>query len=155
MFTSPVTGSAIASKLTSPTYTITKSSFPDTNGVAYNVTALGGTQTDVTVHSQDTVFSTWFTWPKVIKTFIGSVQTLVGVLRVPKNRFVRTTKKAVAVNGVGGVSEILISTSYEIPAGAGTFGSAQVAAAISLHQGSCAADAEGIYNACVLGTYPS
>jgi len=64
--TTPVTGGA-QTGFTSPTYTIAADSNPDYNGKQWVVTALGGTQTGVTVHSASSPFSIAFFKPKSVR----------------------------------------------------------------------------------------
>lgn len=64
--TTPVTGGA-QTGFTSPTYTIAADSNPDYNGKQWVVTALGGTQVGVSVHSASSPFSIAFFKPKNVR----------------------------------------------------------------------------------------
>lgn len=66
--TSPVTGAAVTG-LTSPTYTLVADVAPSPNGKQYVVSALGGTQTDVVVHSASSPFTVSFFKPQIVKAF--------------------------------------------------------------------------------------
>lgn len=63
---SPITGSAITG-LTSPTYTLTADNPPDSNSKAWVITALGGTQTGVSVHKNEMPFRIVVRRPKQVK----------------------------------------------------------------------------------------
>lgn len=62
----PVTGGA-QTGFTAPTYTVAVDSNPDYNGKQWVVTALGGTQVGVTVHSASSPFSIAFFKPKQVR----------------------------------------------------------------------------------------
>jgi hypothetical protein len=81
--TSPVTGSA-QTGLTSPTFTLTTDVAPDVNGKQWVVTALGGTQTGVSVHSVASPFSLTFWRPKISR-ILGQPNINTGIIaNVPK-----------------------------------------------------------------------
>jgi len=65
--TSPVTGQACTG-LTTPTFTLTAGTAPDATSKAYVVSALGGTQTGVTAHSNELPNWLYARRPKAIKT---------------------------------------------------------------------------------------
>jgi len=82
--TSPVTGSA-QTGFTAPTYTHVQDIAPDNNGKQYAVTALGGTQAGVTVHSVASPFTITVTRPRVFKS-LGKPSPTTGVIaNVPTN----------------------------------------------------------------------
>ena len=64
--TSPITGAA-QTGFTTPTYTHVADTAPDVNGRQVAITALGGTQAGVTVHSVASPFSITFFRPKAYK----------------------------------------------------------------------------------------
>ena len=64
--TSPVTGGA-QTGFTSPTYTIVSDTAPDNNGKQVAVSAIGGTQSGVTIHSVASPFTITFARPKSFK----------------------------------------------------------------------------------------
>lgn len=135
--TTPVTGAA-QTDFTSPTYTLTESRAVDSNGRLYVVSAIGGTQTGVTVNSVGAPFTLNIWIPKVFKTITASVATLVGFSKlVPKNEWVVKTTKAVEVNALQGSSQAEIVTYIRIPVGAFTTSSglANIRAMHSLHLG--------------------
>lgn len=82
--TSPVTGATVTG-LTSPTYTLTADTAPTQFGKQYVVTALGGTQTDVSLHSVASPFLVSFTRPSSFKP-LSLINPSTGRLTsVPRN----------------------------------------------------------------------
>lgn len=128
---SPVTGGA-QTGLTSPTYTIAAAASPDgAYGVQRVVTALGGTQTGVTVHTPSSPFLVNFVGPKQFQ-LLGAPDANGIIRRVPRNKW-----KLVALKGVTPASGQLVvpmqgTVSLEVPSGAETYDSANVRAMISL-----------------------
>jgi hypothetical protein len=150
-----VTG-APSSDLTSPTYTLARTTAPDTNGVAANVTALGGTQTDVAANSVDRPFSMLLTWPKAFKSALTSMATVAGLYpSIPTNKVTLTTRKSIGINGGGGFGIMFIQTSISVPAGAAETDPVTMAAALSCHIGELSADVTGITNILHYGTTPT
>lgn len=76
-FTSPVTGPTTITGLTSPTYTLTDDTAPDTNGKQQAVTALGGTQTGVIISSVAAPFTLTVWRPKTLKV-LGPLNAITG-----------------------------------------------------------------------------
>lgn len=127
--TSPITGGA-QTGLTSPTYTIAIDVAPDVNGKQYAVTALGGTQTGVTTHSVASPFTLTYTRPKVAKTLppIG--------LNGQYNSIPNNTNKVLIRKGVTPAANqparvMQIGITIDTPAGAETYDSPNVRAALS------------------------
>lgn len=81
---SPVTGSA-QTGLTSPTYTITADTPPNANSKAWAVTALGGTQTNVDVHSASKPFQIVVQRPANIRVAPLPNPTTGALGTVPRN----------------------------------------------------------------------
>jgi hypothetical protein len=103
---SPLTGSAITG-LTTPTYTLTSDTPPDVNAKAWVVTALGGTQTGVSVHKNEMPFRVIVRRPKVVKT-PSARNTVTGqYVNAGKNEYSITIVKG--VNILNGMS----NTQYE------------------------------------------
>lgn len=149
--TSPVTGST-QTGLTSPTYTISADSAPEgANAKQYAVTALGGTQTGVTVHSAASPFTLNFVRQKVLKTLQGVAGQLTLVGRAPMNRHKLITRKGVTVLSGQPAQTMMVSTVIEVPAGAETADSANVRAALSAHFGMLAQQTSGIGDTAVNG----
>lgn len=147
----PVTGSTMAG-LTSPTYTIASGQPPDVNAKSWQVTALGGTQTGVTVHSASSPFSFAAYQPKSIRT-IGKPNPVTGLVQnVPKNDYVISTLKGVTPLAGQPVSMMLIETRIRVPAGADVADPLNVKAALSAHFGLCAQVSSGIGDTTISGT---
>lgn len=131
---SPITG-APGTGLTSPTYTIVADAPPVSNSKQYYVSALGGTQTNVTVSSVDKPFTITVYKPAVSRR-LGTVNPVTGVLP-PQGRNVHSvlTRKG-ATPMVGQASQlILVKTEVSIPVGCETNDFPALAAALSAHIG--------------------
>jgi len=154
IMSSTVTGAA-SSDLTSPTYTLVRTTAPDTNGVAVNITALGGTQTGVAVNTVDRPFSMLLTWPKAFKTALTSYLALAGLFTsLPTNKVTLTTRKAIGINASAGYGIAFVQTSISIPVGAAEMDPVGMAAALSCHIGELSANVDGITNILHYGTTP-
>lgn len=112
----PVTGAAVTG-LTSPTYTIAADTAPTQFGKQYVVTALGGTQTDVSVHSVASPFLVSLTRPSAFKP-LSLVNPSTGRLTsVPRNAWKMIFMKgATPLDGQAPVA-ILARMEFLIPAG--------------------------------------
>lgn len=139
---SPVTG-APQTGLTSPTYTLTADTAPDSNGKQYAITALGGTQTGVTTHAVSDPFTITFVRPKVLKAL--PLADTNGVVRsIPRNTYFFLTRKGVLPLTGQARAVMTIRTEMAIPAGADTADSANIRAALSCHFGTVWAASSGI-----------
>jgi hypothetical protein len=147
--TSPVTGSA-QTGLTTPTYTHVTDTAPDSNGKQNAVTALGGTQTGVTVHSVSSPFTATFFRPKVLKV-LGPAQSNGFIPNVPKNDYRLLIRKGVtpAVNQPAQV--MVIDCRISVPAGSDTYDVANVRAALSMAIGALTQQSAGIGDTAVSG----
>lgn len=147
--TSPVTGGA-QTGLTSPTYTIVPDVAPDVNGKQVAVTALGGTQTGVTVHSVSNPFTATFTRPRVLKT-LPQLGANGQYPSIPNNTNKLLIRKGVtpALNQPARVMQIAIS--IDTPAGAETYDAANVRAALALAIGLLNQQSAGIGDTVVNG----
>jgi hypothetical protein len=146
---SPVTGATV-SGLTSPTYTLSSDIAPDVNGKQVAVSALGGTQTGVTTHSVSSPFTITYNRPKQLKQLpkIG-VNGQYGA--IPKNTHKVIVRKGV-VPAAGQPAEMLIITmTIDVPAGAETYDSANVRAAISAAVGTLSQQASGVADTLISG----
>lgn len=134
--TSPVTGAAMAGYLTSPTYTVLLDSIPG-GGLTkqYAVTALGGTQTDVSTHSTSSPFAISLTRPAVFKG-LGTVNPATGALNaVPRNVW-----KLICVKGATPLAgqpsaNAIIRTEITVPAGVDVADPNELAAMLSFYIG--------------------
>lgn len=149
--TTPVTG-APQTGLTSPTYTMAVDVAPDLNGKQYYASATGGTQVGVTVHTASSPFTVTFWRPKVLK-LLGKLGLNGRYVNIPKNDWKVITRKGV-IPAVGHPAEImLIETRIAVPAGAETYDSANIRAALSLHLGAVTQQSAGIGDSAVSGTF--
>lgn len=148
--TSPVAGSA-QTGLTSPTYTIVADIAPSSNGKQVAVTALGGTQTGVTVSSPSSPFTNTFTRPPVLKT-LGAVNPITGLVsRVPRNSYKMVTRKGVLPAAGQVPVTMIVTTTIDVPAGADAYDVNSVRAALSLHLGALAQQSAGIGDTSISG----
>jgi len=147
---SPVTGTA-QTGLTSPTYTHGADVAPDINGKQVAVTAVGGTQAGVTIHSISSPFTTTFVRPKNYR-LLPSPSPITGVIKnVPKNTFKLITRKGVTPAASQPASVMIVTTTIDIPAGADTYDAANVRAALSMHFGSLSQQSAGVGDTCISG----
>jgi hypothetical protein len=131
---SPVTG-APGTGLTSPTYTLVADASPSPNGKQWYVSALGGTQTGVTISSVDKPFTVSVFRPGSFNRR-PPVNPVTGVLpRVQRNVHKVITRKGGTPLAGQTPQMILIETVVTVPAGVETADFPAVAAALSLHIG--------------------
>lgn len=148
--TSPVTGSA-QTGLTTPTYTLTADVAPDVNGKQYAVTALGGTQTGVAVHSVGSPFTITFWRAKVLRV-LGNPNPVTGVVsNVPVNTYKLITRKGVTPLAGQPTKTMVITTTIDVPAGADLADAEDIRAALSLHGGAIAQASAGIGDTVING----
>jgi hypothetical protein len=146
----PVTGAA-QTGFTSPTYTIVSDQAPDVNAKQYAVTALGGTQAGVTVHSVSSPFTTNMWRPKVFQN-LGKPNPTTGLIsKVPRNTYKLITRKGVLPLAGQPFQNLVITTIIEVPSGSDTADAANIRAALSLHGGAIAQASAGIGDTTVLG----
>lgn len=146
---SPFNGTAVATYLSSPTYTVAVDTSPSFNSKQYAVTAIGGTQTTVTVNSLGSPFTmTWF------KPTVGKILPPVnGLTLLPGGRIESNTWSFLTRKGVipyTGMSPALakIETKISIPAGALDYDTNNVAAMFSAHIGALVNQLDALVTAC-------
>lgn len=133
--TSPVTGSA-QTGFTAPTYTHVADIAPDNNGKQYAVTATGGTQTGVSVHSATNPFTITFSRPRVFKP-LGKANPTTGVIgSVPINIYKWLIRKGVVPLAGQAPVVAYIRAEVGIPAGSDTANPAELRAMLSMFIGS-------------------
>lgn len=130
---SPVTGAPITG-FTSPTYTLVADTAPDVNGKAYAVSALGGTQTGVTVSSSSSPFTILFTRPKVLRA-LPPLGANGGLASVPRNTFTLSVRKGVIPLAGQPAVPVVMKLEIPVPAGADLADKANLLAALSLLAG--------------------
>jgi len=150
-WTSPITGSTVTG-LTSPTYTFVADLAPDFTGKQIAITALGGTQVGVTTHTASSPFTQTF-WRPAVLSAPPQINPITGLFKSrPKNNVYRLlTRKGVtpALNQL--VSTELIRTELSIPAGAETYDTPNVRAAIAAHIGLLNQISAGLSDTAVTG----
>lgn len=130
----PVTGGA-QTGFTTPTYTVASDIASDFNGKQWAVTALGGTQTGVTTHTQSSPFTWSYYRPKSFK-LLGKPNPVTGLIsNVPKNTTKIIVRKGVTPAPNQLISIASINMEINIPAGADVNDAANIRALISLAQG--------------------
>lgn len=147
----PVTGGP-QTGFTSPTYTVTADTYPDFNGKALVVSALGGTQTGVTVHSASSPFSIAFTRPKSFR-MIGPVVPNTGrVKSVPNNTYKTVVRKGVLP--LAGQPTAIARGGFflDIPAGSDLADAANLRALVSLLIGALWQVSAGLGDTIVTGS---
>jgi hypothetical protein len=123
----------------------------DTNGKQYAVTALGGTQAGVRVHSATDPFTFLYVRPKVFKA-LGKPHPVTGLLQsVPKNAHLIKISKGVIPLAGQPASQMTIRCAIEIPAGGDTADPANIRAAISLLVGALTQISAGLGDTLVTG----
>lgn len=149
--TSPVTGGA-QTGFTAPTYTVVLDNYPDTNGKQWAVSALGGTQAGVTLHSVSSPFSVSFVRPKTYKV-LGKTNPVTGLLpSVPVNVHKVIVRKGVLPLAGQPFSVASISITANIPSGSDTADAANLRALYSLAIGALNQQSAGLGDTVVSGT---
>jgi hypothetical protein len=131
LLTSPVTGGA-QTGFTAPTYTLVADTAPDVNGRQFAVSALGGTQAGVTVHSVAAPFTFLVSRPKVFKN-LGKANPITNVVKdVPMNIYRGIIRKGVIPLAGQPYQIALIRVEFHVPAGSDTADAANLRAMCSL-----------------------
>jgi len=149
---SPVTGAAVTG-LTSPTYTFVEDTASDNNSRKFVVTAVGGTQTGVEVHSVGSPFYGIVKRPANYKP-LGRANPTTGIVsQIPKNSHMfRTFKGATVVANPAQESVIDVITYMNVPAGIDLSDTEELLAALSFHFGFGFANASGFRDLILTGT---
>lgn len=148
--TSPVTGGA-QTGLGSPTYTLTADNAPSSNGKQHAVTALGGTQPNVSTTGASTPFTITMFKPPVLKI---RTMTSGGIASsAPMNVYKVITRKGVVVDSLFTGKTMLITSIIEVPAGSELVDAANVRAALSLHVGALSQQSAGLGDTTVSGVF--
>lgn len=148
--TSPITGAA-QTGLTTPTYTHVVDVAPDSNGKQVAVTALGGTQTGVNVHSVAAPFTITFVRPKALRQ-LGTPNPTTGVVgSVPRNVYKLIVRKGVLPLAGQPYQTMVITSTIEVPAGSDLADPANVRAALSAMIGALSQQSAGVGDSAVSG----
>lgn len=150
--TSPITGAA-QTGFTTPTYTLSADVAPDINGKQNAVTALGGTQAGVTLHSVSSPFTITAVRPKVFKA-LGQPNPVTNRIKdVPRNVYKLITRKGVLPLAGQPFQNLLITTVIEVPAGSDVADAPNIRAALSAHIGALSQQSAGIGDTAVSGVF--
>lgn len=145
-----VTGSAV-SGFTSPTYTLTVDVAPSINGKQYAITALGGTQANVEVHTVSKPFTLSFFRPPQLRT-LPAANPVTGIIKnIPVNTYKMITRKGALPAANQSAQVARITTIIEVPAGSDTFEPEDIKAMISAHFGAGNNQASGIADTVLSG----
>jgi len=125
--TSPVTGATVTG-LTTPTYTLSADSPPDVNAKQFAVTALGGTQTGVDVHSVSKPFTLAMFKPKKMNA-LPQANSTTGIIKDVPNNVYKIIGRKGAVPAANQVPRTaIINMSISIPAGTDTYEAEEIRA---------------------------
>lgn len=150
VITSPITGTA-QTGLTSPTYTHVADTPPSPQAKQVAVTALGGTQTGVNVHSVASPFTISCSRPAVFRQ-LGKANPVTGLIgNVQKNTYKVITRKGVLPLAGQPYQIMQITTTIDVPAGSDLADPANIRAALSAHLGALSQQSAGIGDTAVQG----
>lgn len=148
--TSPITGGA-QTGFTSPTYTHVADVAPDVNGKQVAVSALGGTQAGVTVHSVASPFTVTIVRPKTFKSLSPVVPNTGLLPSVPKNSWKIIVRKGVTPLAGQPAAVMLVKIEIDVPAGSDTADAPNIRAAISAAIGALNQQSAGLGDTLVSG----
>lgn len=138
-----VTGATV-SGLTSPTYTVTQDVAPTSLTKQYVVTALGGTQTDVSTHSVASPFLVSMTRPAAFKA-LSVVNPVTGRLQsVPRNVWKMVVLKGATPLTGQSPSTIIARLEFAVPAGVDSADPNEIRALMSFLGGVLSSQAGGM-----------
>lgn len=148
---SPVTGAA-QTGFTTPTYTHAADVAPDWNARQYAVSALGGTQANVRVHSASDPFTITVFRPKTFAQ-LGKPNPTTGVVKyVPMNLWRILVRKGVLPLAGQSYVPASIDMRISIPAGSDLADPSNIRAMLSCAFGVVAQQSAGIGDSMVTGT---
>lgn len=149
--TTPVTGGA-QSGFTSPTYTVAADSPPANNAKQWYVSAIGGTQAGVSIHSATNPFTIAQWKPNVIKG-LNAVNPLSGVMPKVLSNVYKTVIRKGVIPLAGQPNQIATCTIVlDIPAGADLADFANVRALLSAAVGVLNQQSSGLGDTLIFGT---
>lgn len=148
--TSPITGATVTG-LTSPTYTIVADTPPNAVSKQYAVSALGGTQTGVNVHTISSPFTLTMFRPQAFKV-LGQPNSAGVISSFPVNRFEILARKGVNVLANQPTQVSMARLSLSIPAGCDTYDSIEWKAMLSAFFGALWANSNALVDTTLTGT---
>jgi hypothetical protein len=129
--TSPITGSA-QTGFTAPTYTIVADSPPANNGKQWVVSALGGTQTGVSVNSVSKPFTISFFKPASLRA-LPPANPLTGVIKsIPMNKYKLIVRKGAAPAANQNPITNSATVEFNVGAGVDSYAAAEIRAMCSV-----------------------
>lgn len=140
--TSPVTGAA-QTGFTSPTYTLTTDTPPNTNSKQFAVTALGGTQTGVDVHGASKPFTITASRPANIR-IAPTVNANNVIGNSPRNVYTIAVRKGAAPVTGQAPQTMVFRVDFSVVAGTDVVEPEDIRAAVSLLIGSLTQQSAGI-----------
>lgn len=149
--TSPVTGAPVPG-FTSPTYTLTADQAPAVNAKQFTVSAIGGTQAGVDIHTVSKPFTITMFKPVQVRG-LPQANPVTGIIKnIPINTYKVITRKGClpATNQAPQVAKITVS--LDAPAGADTFDQASLKAMVSAAFGVLWQQATGVADTVNTGT---
>lgn len=153
--TSPLTGATVAG-LTSPTYTFATDAFPGANpGMQWAVTALGGTQTSVRLHTVGNPFTISF-WRGANLLPAPTPNPTTGLIPATKamNKHGMIARVGVIPLAGQAAQNMYIRVTAEVPPGADTADPQQIRAAISATFGALSQQASAFADQIISGLAP-
>lgn len=147
--TTPVTGAA-QTGFTSPTYTLSVDTYPGVNGKQHAITAVGGTQAGVRAHSVSDPFTLSGGRPTSLRS-LPAMNGNGGFSSVPRNTYFVITRKGVNIAANQPAVTMLVTSKFEVPAGADSYDAANVRAACSVHIGALSQQSAGLGDLCTSG----
>lgn len=147
---SSITGGA-QTGFTTPSYTTTADKGPDVNANQSIVTALGGTQAGVRIHSVSDPFSISVWKPKNVRILPAPNPVTGKYPAVPSNRYSWIIRKGVNFAANNAPAVMVIRVYLDVPAGADAYDAPNVRAAVSALVGCLNADSAGIGDTCATG----
>lgn len=148
---SPVTGATVAG-FTSPTYTLSVDQAPAVNAKQYTVSALGGTQTGVDVHTVSKPFTVTMFKPQQARG-LPQANPVTGIIKnIPINTYKIIVRKGVMPAANQAPIPAEINLSIKVPAGADTYDQASLKALISAAFGVTWQQASGVGDTINTGT---
>lgn len=129
--TSPVTGSA-QTDFTSPTYTVVADSAPNAYSKQWAVTALGGTQANVSVHGASNPFTVTFSRPAAVRSAPVPNPTTGVMGNSPRNTYSVLVRKGTKPGSNQNPQTMLLRCDFGVIAGADLTEPEDIRAALSL-----------------------
>lgn len=145
-----ITGGA-QTGFTTPGYTPTLDTAPDVNGRQHAITALTGTQAGVRAHTSSDPFTITFYRPKVMKTLQSPNPVTGKFTAIAKNTYGLLLRKGVNFAANNAPQVLVVRLTFDVPAGADSYDSANIRAAVSALVGALSQNSSGLGDTLVTG----